>query len=590
MSVCASLVSCVHSCDRTRAARKSACKYNVRKRRDSVSYRRDPAYNTNQQQHHPSATRDGASPHSQKLPIQRRTVLRLEVLLPATGKFDAVALLQAGSPEEIKKGAFKKAFVPWSVRPFLPCTPCSLRIVDEKTSFQIVLRTSVPEETARGLLPSLDLTVSAHATNAVPEGPGNSAAASGKHDIASTKAPATDNVVLVTVKNHTYVIWKPTLHLVRPRVRLQRPAVYFTANLGMRSSNSTTAPASEKQYLPSFEPLPANVLESLHHDPSLGSSAREIHVSETRVTKVSPSASQLEDNPRPLRGATKRAFPAVPAFFMRIGYSPLPDATIASLHVEISPLITGDVLLDDVRLELPGTVVQGLNEAIWPQRSKAGDEVVLLYRIERSSPEAASTANGMDLAAVSIGATAYMDPDSSVQIETQWQAQVDMSHSQKAAPYKWSRPLSTSNVTHRRMLSQTSSRPSIHEVTHNPAKEGEIIFTFTAPPTTKQGSIVEVQVQCLNKSNRSRKFALVTAQRRGSTASAKPRFEKRAASNDTTIAVEAHETSEQHKVLTLTPDIRIGPLTAGACFETNLKYQTTSAGVVVTKMRGWWQR
>ena len=455
-----------------------------------------------------------------------------------------------------------------------------LLIVDEKTSFQIVLRTSAPEDLARRLLPSLELTISAHATNAVPEGPGNAAAASGKHDIASTKAPATNDVDLVCVKDHTYVIWKPTLHLVRPRVRLQRPAVYFTANLGIKNSTSTAAPTSVKQYLPSFEPLPANVLESLHYDPSLGSSARQIHVSETRVTKVSPSASQLEDTPRPLRGATKRAFPAVPAFFMRIGYSALPNATIASLHVEISPLITGDVHLDDVRVELPGTTITGLNEAVWPQRSKAGDEVVLLYRMEKSSSATASPSNNMDLAAVSIEATAYMDPESSVQIETQWQAQIDISHSQISAPYKWSRPLSTSSVAHKRMLSQNSSRPSTHDFAHNTAKEGEIIFTFTAPPNTEQGSIVDIQVQCLNKSNRSRRFALVTAQRRGSAASIKPRFDWRVGSNDIATKDGAHEIAEQQKAFTLTPDVRIGPLTAGACFETSLRYQTTGAGVL----------
>lgn len=455
-------------------------------------------------------------------------------------------------------------------------------MIDEKTSFQIVLRTSVSEDAVRRLLPSLELTISAHATNAVPEGPGNSAAASGKHDIASTKAPASEDVDLITVKEHTYAIWKPTLHLVRPRVRLQRPAVYFTANLGIASSHTTAAPAPQKQYLPSFEPLPANVLESLHHDPSLGASARQIHVSETRVTKVSPSAAQLEQIPRPLRGASKRAFPAVPAFFMRIGQSSIPDAIIASLHVEVSPLVAGEVKLDDVRVEMPGTIVHGLNEAIWPQRSKANDEVVLLYRMEKSTA-APTTPNASDLAAITIEATAHMDADCFVQIETQWHAQIDMSQIQKPTPHKWARPLSTGNAAHRRNLSQTSSRPSMHEVAH---KEGEIIFTFTAPPTTKQDSIVVVQIQCLNKSNRSRRFALVTAQRRGSTASGKPRFAKRAASNDTAIIAATrdtknHETAEQqHGVLTLTPDIRIGPLTAGACFETSLKYRVMSTGVL----------
>lgn len=441
-------------------------------------------------------------------------------------------------------------------------------------------------ESARKLLPSLELTISAHATNAVPEGPGNAAAASGKHDIASTKAPATSDVDLVCVKETTYIIWKPRLHLVRPRVRLQRPAVYFTVNLGLNSSTIATAPTPEKQYLTSFEPLPANVLESLHHDPSLGAAGREIHVSETRVTKVSPSASQLEDTPRPLRGATKRAFPTVPAFFMRMGYSSLPDAVVTSLHVEISPLIAGDVRLDHVSVILPGTATKSLNGAAWPQQSQAGDEVVLLYRIEKPASGTAVPSKDMDLAVVSIQATAFLDQDVSVRIETQWQAQVDMTHSQKTAPYKWSRPLSTGSVAaHRRMLSQTSSRPSIHDISQGPTKEGEIIFTFTAPPTTTQGSDVEIQVQCLNQSNRSRRFALVTGQRRGSTASIKPRFEKRAGSNDTSVTAmpldtRIRETTEHPKVLILTPDVRIGPLTAGACFETSLKYRAEGTGVL----------
>ena len=381
----------------------------------------------------------------------------------------------------------------------------------------------------------------------------------------------------MTVKNHTYAIWKPTLHLVRPRVRLQRPAVYFTATLGLNSSSATQVSRPVEHYLPSFEPLPANVLEPLRHDPSLGALGRQIHVSETRVTKVSPSASQLENTPRPLRGATKRAFPTVPAFFMRMGYSALPDAVIASLYVEISPLITGEVRLNDVRIEVPGLAIESLNEAAWPQKSRAGDEVVLLYRIEKQSMVTSSPSKDMDLASVTIEATASLDQDSRVDIETQWQAQVDMSHSHKPTSYKWSRPLSTGGPAHRRMLSHTSSRPSMQEAS---SREGEIIFTFTAPPTTKHGSEVEIQVQCLNKSNRSRRLAIVTAQRRTSAVSVQPRFERRANSNDTTAISTAHELTGEHTVFTLTPDVRIGPLTAGACFETSLRYRATSAGVL----------
>ncbi|KAM0723129.1 hypothetical protein Q7P37_001329 [Cladosporium fusiforme] len=493
----------------------------------------------------------------------------LEVLLPSTNDFDAVALLRDGKPEEIKRAPSRKHL-----------------FFDERSKFQIVLRTAVAEDAIRTLLPHLGLTISAHATNAVPEGPGNASAAAGKHDLASVKSAATSNVNMVPVGDYTYVIWKPVLHLARPRARLQRPAIYFTANLNLQNSSSATFSEPEKQYLPTFEPLPANVLESLHHDPSLGSSGEQITVSETRVTKVSPSASQLEDVARPLRGATKRAFPAVPAFFMRLGYSAMADAVIASLHVEVSPLITSDLLIDDVRFEMPGTAIQSLNEAVWPQRAQPGDEVILLYRIENRASNTTIPRKDADLALVSLHATASFDENSSIEVETQWPAQVDMSHSSKPVSYKWSRPMSAAYTAHKRMPSQSSSRPSLHDISQFSAKDGEIIFTFTAPPTTNQGSDVEIQVQCVNKSNRSRRFALVTAQRRGSTSSTiKPRFEKRIGSTDTAVTATPHditsqEVPEQHGVLTLTPDVRIGPVTAGACFETSLKYHTTGAGML----------
>ena len=286
-----------------------------------------------------------------------------------------------------------------------------------------------------------------------------------------------------------------------------------------------------------------------------------------------------------LRGATKRAFPTVPAFFMRMGFSNMPDAVITSLHVEVSPLITGDLHIDDVRFEMPGVPVTSLNEAVWPQRACAGDEVILLYRIEKQAHKSQQTPKDMDLALITVGATASFDQSSSVALETQWQAQVDMSHSSQAIPYKWSRPLSTGSAAHRRMASQSSSRPSMHDMSRVPAKEGEIVFNFTAPASTEQGSDVDIKVQCVNKSNRTRRFALVTAQRRSSTASVKPRFEKRLSSNETAVTstthdATGHEMGEQHKVLTLTPDVRIGPLTAGACFETSLRYRTTGAGVL----------
>lgn len=152
----------------------------------------------------------------------------------------------------------------------------------------LVLRTSEPEHKLRDMIPSLELVLSAHATDAVPQGSGNVASASGKHDLDSKTIAASMFAQLATIAEKTVVVWRPTLHLSRPRVRLQRPAVYFTANLTFTSEAAKGSSAAQHDYLKSFEPLPANILEALQFDPALKNF--DISLPESRVTKVAPRA------------------------------------------------------------------------------------------------------------------------------------------------------------------------------------------------------------------------------------------------------------------------------------------------------------
>lgn len=417
----------------------------------------------------------------------------------------------------------------------------------------------------------------------MPDGSGNAASASGKHDIVSAKLTADEKVEIIATTDKTYAVWKPELHLIRPRARLQRPAIYFTANLAPRAELMTSNKDIREDVLASYEALPANVLEPLRFDPALGPSGRDIYLSETRVTKVSPAAPGSLETVRSIRGVTKRAFPAVPALFVRTRYVSLRDEVMASVQLETSQLIAGEIEIAEMQFEVAGSKVEAMNSAKWPQRTRAGDETVLLYRLPRDELLTAKSLSGH--ATISLRATALLEQGSRIELAMQTQTRIDLSSPRAEHVYKWSRPLSASFASHRRLLSQTSTQSRSSELARVPSKEGEVIFTLTAPQTAKQGLGFAVKVQCSNKSNRSRRFTLVPMQPKPQShpvrTTSKPQAESGGAG--TVMSVSTALLPEQATppiVLTLTPDVRIGPLPAGACFETEVKYRAVSAGVL----------
>ena len=458
---------------------------------------------------------------------------------------------------------------------------CGLLIakgVDEEAQLIVLLRTSNNKEDVRALLPSLEITLAAHATDAVPQGSGNAASASGKHDMKSKKISASEFAGVISTEDCTYVIWKAILHLSHPRARLQRPAVYFTAGLTISAEALSATRKGQGDYLQSFEPLPANVLEPLHFDPSLSGSG--IYLTETSITKISPATARKQDEVKPVRGASKRAFPILPALFTRIRYSALPDSVVASLHLETSQVIAGDVLIKNVSLDLPSIQVEKLTSIECPKETHAGDEIVLLYRLP---PPSGGIATDPAKISVQINASALLDQDSQTELNIRWQAPVDLSQTTIKPTYKWSRPLSASSQqqTSRQSL-QAPSRPTSMEAAQKSlTADTGITFNFTAAPTTTQYEEFKLCVQCINRSTRARRFALVVLQPKRT----RPKSQETSNAEDTNLIANIFNAPllEQPKapdVLDLNPDVRIGPLPPGATYETQMKFRAVTTGVL----------
>ena len=276
------------------------------------------------------------------------------------------------------------------------------------------MRTSQSKDEVAAILPSLELVLAAHATDAVPQGSGNAASASGKHDLTSKIIPGPESAEIVPAADYTYVVWKPTLYLFRPRARLQRPAVYFTAQLTVSAEAASSVRQASKGFVQRYEALPANVLEPLQYDPSLGGA--KIYLSETRITKVAPPAARMREDFKPLRATSKRAHPVVPALFTRIRYSALPNAVLASLHLETSQLISGTVSIQDVHLEVSNATVESLNPLDQSKQALPGDETVLLYRLTPTA-EASSRSN----VSVQIDASVTEEHQTRIDLEVRWQ-------------------------------------------------------------------------------------------------------------------------------------------------------------------------
>lgn len=451
------------------------------------------------------------------------------------------------------------------------------RSVDEEANLLLVLKTSAGKDVVQALLASLEILLAAHATDAVPQGSGNAASASGKHDLTSRTIQAADCADVVASKGSTYVIWKSTLRLSRPRTRLQRPAIYFTANLTISAQALTSSKQDAKDYLKPYEPLPANVLEPLQFDPAF--SVSKIHLSETRITKVAPAAARSDDT-KPVRGASKRAFPIVPALFTKIRYSALPDAVVASLHIETSQVVSGSVLIKDVSLDVQDAQVHSLCSSDMTKETHGGDETVLLFKLIHKAQNPAST---VSIVQVSIQATVTIEQGSQIDLDIKWQAQVDLSQTASKPTYKWSRPLSAS-TQHQSLPSLPAGEKPLPSDTTADVRSSTagITFNFSAPHTTTRNENFKLHVQCLNRSSRQRRFALVAIQPKTQTTT---RIQQSADTADSDLIANIFNAPQLERqkppdVLSLDPDVRVGPLPSGACFEAHMSFRAVAAGVL----------
>ncbi|EMR63605.1 hypothetical protein UCREL1_9440 [Eutypa lata UCREL1] len=243
---------------------------------------------------------------------------------------------------------------------------------------------------------------------------------------------------------YIYAVWKLSVFLGRPRMRLQTPSAIFTTTASLKPAaadhllSSSTCSLRDtsngsNDYLPSGMPFGLNLLEAFGSDPAMN--GIKPRLSALRVSRVAPVTQQAKDMLRPIRVLPKQLTLGIyPAMHSRIRFSRphstavMPNSNggaaviIAMLEIDFTPFFECEILLRSIDVSVRGDdggsvvvddLTGGAGGLSLPLSCVAHDHVTFLYRI---APAASALEDNMiskypsrELS-ISIGATALAEP------------------------------------------------------------------------------------------------------------------------------------------------------------------------------------
>lgn len=212
-----------------------------------------------------------------------------------------------------------------------------------------------------------------------------------------------------------YTIWKASVFLARPRLRLFGPSIVFTAVASLRPD---PAHFGERQdgYLESGVPAGLNLLQSFARDPWLG--GVKPRLSAVRVSRVAPATQITKDSFPMLRGLQNLSKKIYPAVHTRVRFSrpnslPPSLAIIALLEIDFTPYFDCIVTVDKIELNIPDGQVENLNDSTGldlPLQCVAHDHLTLMYRLTPKGSDIPSKNSNRELF-ISIECTALAKPE-----------------------------------------------------------------------------------------------------------------------------------------------------------------------------------
>jgi hypothetical protein len=344
-------------------------------------------------------------------------------------------------------------------------------------------------------------------------------------------------------------IWKIEVPLGHPRARLNNPRVILTCSATLRPAE-LQKPLFDDEYITSRQPLGVNLLESFPEDPL--SSQAGPRLSAHRVSRVIPITQGQQQSIRPLGYAAKRTFNVYPAINIRLRYSRLisggKQKIIASLDLEVTPYSECNVTITNVEISVGGGTTELLGDSSFtalPVTCRPRDDTTFLYFLSQAEPESEASSvmpvvpdSIVRPISVNVEAIALVSDVCHPQISTNWTTTVDFApppaqHFQTHGGIQRAhRPPSLGSIIHGATVQASSGiRPGYSplptpspNVVFTPPLDGRPIsadgpslgltVTFTGPSRVFVGEMFTWSVFVVNRSNRTRKLALVVPQKR----------------------------------------------------------------------------
>ncbi|KAJ6025587.1 hypothetical protein N7499_008470 [Penicillium canescens] len=404
--------------------------------------------------------------------------------------------------------------------------------------------------------------------------------------------------------NHVYLVWNIDATLKRPRIRIQQPSLLFIASASLNPSDGCRQEDSQDDYLPSLVAASTNMLQPLSGDKSI--SHKEPFLPASRLLRVVPTTYN-EDPIYNIQQQHGHPFRVVPAASARIRYSRLNSytglpTTIASLDFEVTPFLSSQVSFDKAELHLSEGTIESLSDIpglALPLTCYPRDDVTLMYKLTPEyGPETNPSSTAMfSMLDISLGATIIVDNDCKPRISMQWRTNVDFSVAlnptyggPSPALQRNNRPTSLSVSTQAGV--SPNNRSSLRERAYSVTDVG-VTISFSGPTRVQVGSVFSWDVFIVNRSNVPRKFALIALPRRkrvdprghvarpssSSITSRKEDHVAEAVTDDNIVHARQKSVAGQEvELISLSTDIRVGPLPPGTCHSTELKLLPLATG------------
>lgn len=188
---------------------------------------------------------------------------------------------------------------------------------------------------------------------------------------------------------YLYAVWKLSVPLLRPRMRLHRPSVVFSASAGVKPEQSAEQNNGRTAgYLQSGMPSGLNLLESFACDPGLN--GVKPRLSALRVSRVAPVTRQQDLLTR-LRTLPQLQLPISALVHSRIRFTrpntaPPTSTMVALLEFDFTPDLDYEALVDKIELTTAAGTVESLggDDAALklPLSCVSHDHITLMYEIK----------------------------------------------------------------------------------------------------------------------------------------------------------------------------------------------------------------